>query len=224
MIKKIVAIKFQFALFFKEIENRPDKLFNKINDDLELPFTEIPNIMNIPVGAPLEIPIVTINDNKNLRSLNIGRLRLDYIKNINNKPIDNSMKNFLLEIKECANILEKYKKLFRFGFIAEYFIEVQDPVGYITKTFYKKEPSNLIEISFRTNERISLENNNYNFIKNIQALERIVDNDKKNGILLQMDFNNVPSDNIILVKEILHSIEIGKIRFTEASVGEDFNE
>lgn len=223
MKKNIIILKFQLALFFKEIENRPDKLFNKINDDLKLPFTEMPNIVGLPKAAPLEIPIVAVKDDKHFRALNIGRLRLDYYKSTFNKSIDEDLNSFILDIKEFVSISEKYKNIFRFGFIAEYFIEIQDPIGYVYKTFYKKSHSNLVEISFRINERIILGDNNYNLIKNIQAFEKDYDNKGKKGILFQMDFNNVPSDNIILVTEILHSIEREKIRFTEASIKEAFN-
>jgi hypothetical protein len=234
MVNNIINLKYQLALFFKQKENRPDELFYKINNDLKIhkiSFNEIPNIIHVPqmpIDMPIDIPIVSIKDSDNFRGLNISRSRLDYFKNIinsiNRNQIDKNLDNFILEIKKLAVILEAYKKFNRFGFIAEYFIEIQDPIKFINKIFCKKTYSNLVEISFRINERMLFDNNNFNFIKNIHSGKINYDGKNKQGIILLMDFNNVPSERLFSVEKILSSIEKEKDKFRVASIKEVFNE
>ena len=72
---KLVSI--QMAMFANNLIPRPDLLMNKINTKMNNVFDAIPNIINLPMNAPPEIPVAQVTSTNNVYALNISRSRVD---------------------------------------------------------------------------------------------------------------------------------------------------
>ena len=121
-------IKLQIALFFFEIETRPDRLISVVNDNLGNLFDAMPSIFPIPQEAPPEIPIVTLSDSNQRFSCSIARSRIDFSRVISaGEQLDETDK-VITDFQKKANLfvaaVSQAKKVVRFGFIAQYFFTI----------------------------------------------------------------------------------------------------
>ena len=72
---KIISL--QFALFFRDIIERPDVEFSDLNENMMNIFDAMPSIIPIPRELPPEVPIVTQRSELNEYICNISRSRID---------------------------------------------------------------------------------------------------------------------------------------------------
>lgn len=215
----IKLFQLQLALFFRDIETRPDRFISEISDDI---FNQMPIILPIPPDAPIEIPIVMLNSCDGRYSCNIAKSRIDFILNNtnSNKDILSDLNEFIRNIRSYSTIIFNNKKIIRFGLIANYFVENDNAVDSIESKYMKKSIGNLEELNIRYNKRFTYESNIFNNIVDIG--KGTVDNGGiiKEGILIQKDINNVPNNNVLDIEEMFRVIKKEMDAFTEKGIGE----
>lgn len=205
---KLISI--QIALFPKTHIVRPDFIMNKVNEETGNLFDTMPTIINLPQGAPVDIPIVQSKSSNGFYELNVSRGRVDLILNfdykVDLKPSDH--------YKEQRNTISKYYKtvkkemeLIRVGAIFTLFEKNEQNVKKIYETFLKQNcPNGSIEATIRTNKKTKHNNISYNNICLIQSAILHVGNENINGIIFQTDTNNVPDENHVLVEKEIERV------------------
>ena len=69
----------QVALFSKDLISRPDKMKDEIEQKMGGSiFDAMPLILNLPVDAPSDLPVVQAKSVSGRYALNISRMRIDY--------------------------------------------------------------------------------------------------------------------------------------------------
>jgi hypothetical protein len=189
----------QFALFFDNVDNRPDKLISKIDEALDGVFDQIPTILPIPSDAPPEIPRVNMVSSNGVYLCNIAKNRIDFIVNYMNSgnSVTVNLENFIKMVHAFSETIFRYKNIVRFGFVGRYFINDNDPVNKIQSKYLKREIGDLHEISIRYNKRFERDGLVLNDVIEINQ-GNIVDNGivSQVGISVQRDINNVPVDSL----------------------------
>ena len=203
-------ISLQVALFTNDLISRPDLLFNYINDKLGSMFDSMPMILNLPLDAPAEIPIVQAKTSNDVFVMNVSRKRVDLFIN---PKFEDTYKYTEFE-KKYGGIIEKYWRniaksyeLCRIGIIATLFKEENDNIKAIHSKYLKGEMiPGTIEVSFRTNNQTLIRNLVCNNIFEIQAATLNAGNKSTKGVLVKMDTNNTVENNFILPPDIISEI------------------
>ena len=81
---KLKLLQLQLALFFHDIENRPDRFISKISEVSGNIFDQMPTIIPVPVTAPPEIPVVILKSGDGTYTCNISKVRIDFVVNFQN--------------------------------------------------------------------------------------------------------------------------------------------
>lgn len=92
---KTQLITLQFALFFKDIVQRPDIEFRDINENMFNIFDAIPQIIPLPKELPPDVPMIIHRSENNEYVCNISRVRIDVIVQRTNQE----KANYLIIIK-----------------------------------------------------------------------------------------------------------------------------
>lgn len=220
-MSKISLVQFQFVLFFDEIENRPDKLANKVEDALGGIFDQMPTILPIPPDAPIEVPSVIMKSSNGIYTCNVAKNRVDFIVNYTNdgESISISFEKFNKLINSFSTAVYSYKNIVRFGLIGTYFCKDNDPANRIKTKYFQKEIGDLTELNVRFNKRFT--NNNIVFndiveVNNASVNENGIDID---GIIIQRDMNNVPV-KVLPLEEVFSVISSNQKKFHLSGITE----
>lgn len=201
---KLVSM--QIALFSSELIARPDLLMNEVNDRLGKIFDAMPMILNLPPDVPAEIPLAQIKSTDNIYALNIARNRTDFIISPNYQedrlPHD--------AYKQYKAVIEKFYKAIvgsiavkRVGVIFTLFEAAEDNVRPIYDKYLKENfPAGAAEAMIRTNQQTMNKGIVYNNIRNVQSANLHVGKDLYKGVIIQLDTNNVPTDEVIPVDTV----------------------
>ena len=197
----------QIALFSENLISRPDVLMNEINNRLGNILDSMPTILNLPIDAPAEIPIAQIQSSNNIFSLNISRHRVDLIIRPNlaekQSPSD-CYKKYKATIDKYYKTVTNAIGVIRIGIIYTLFEEMANNVEAIFGKYMKENfPTNTTEISIRTNTHSMNKNIIYNNIRNVQAGDLHIGNQVHSGVVIQLDTNNIPNNEVLLTNEML---------------------
>lgn len=214
-------IQLQFALFFANLDNRPDKFINKIDDALDV-FDQMPTIVQIPDDAPAEIPRVTMQSSNGLFICNISQNRIDLIMNCvqTGDSIAVSLDQFIKKVIIFSEVVFNTKNIVRFGFVGRYFIRHANPIKKIQTKYFKNDLGDLSDIGLKFN-KLFIENNlNYNDLVEINQGSAIENNGPQQvGIMLVRDMNNVPVGQLRM-EDMLHVINKYVDKFKLSGISE----
>ncbi len=210
-MSKLKLLQLQLALFFQDIENRPDRFIKQITEVSGSVFDQMPTILPIPPNAPPEIPVVILNSGDHTCTCNISKSRIDFIinfQNSNNEDISKQLESFLDKIRPYASVIFGYKNIIRFGFIGQYFFKTDTSVETLQSKYFKNNLGTLEELNIRYNKRFS---GNNLIINNVVELGKgtFVGNQgiQQEGILIQRDINNVPNSSLIPIEDVFSIIK-----------------
>jgi hypothetical protein len=190
-------IRLQLALFFTELESRPDRLMNSINEAMGNLFNGMPQVIQLPPGVPQEIPSVILKSEDDKYNCNISNTRIDLIFNggpnweVEWKSI---IQDFLAKKTLFCNFISNEKKTYRFGFIGQFFIPDNKPAFQISRKYLKSDLGSLEELNIRYNKPKELYGLKLNDIYSINAAKEDVEGQLRDGIFIERDINNVPLD------------------------------
>ncbi|PIC56263.1 hypothetical protein CSV80_15650 [Sporosarcina sp. P12(2017)] len=189
-------LQLQFALFFTTNENRPDKLITKVDNAFGELFDQMPNMINLPSDAPLELPRITMQSSDGIYACNIGINRIDFIGHYidSGSSVTVNVQDFIKKVYLLSSEIFADREIIRFGLVGQYFIESASAVEKITTKYLNIDIENLEEINIRFNK---------NFINGGLTMNDVVEISKgsvtianisqKDGILIQRDINNKPT-------------------------------
>lgn len=212
---------FQFAVFYNNIEPRPDVFMDNLNNNMDGILDNMPSIMPIPLGAPVELPIVQLASSSGRYSVSISRNRADFFINFDQQQYSESL-------KECQNFAQKFAnhfyervKISRIGIVANIFVAEQKNVHKINVKYFNNGMKGSVELKIRSNSLKNVDNMVLNNIVEISSVERILSPDDKTekGIFILRDINNQALEQLSLanVKKI---IETAMVEFGEDMVKE----
>ena len=205
-MKQLKLLQLQLALFFEDIEMRPDRFVSEISDNI---FDQMPIILPVPQDAPAEIPVVMLNSSDGKYSCNIARSRIDFVlnnMNSNNDILDDLI-GFINSIRSYVAIIFGKKRIIRFGLIGQYFIESNNAVNTIETKYLKNTIGNLEELNIRYNKRFNSESMMFNDVVEIGKGSITNENITKDGVVIQRDINNVPENKSIEIEEMFMAIK-----------------
>lgn len=190
-------LQIQFALFYREIIERPDTLFKKFIEENEEIYDAIPISQNIPIGLPVDIPIKVLKSENNKYNCNISRERVDFIcQRVDDEESNEDLfSRFNLNLERNIKLILSKTKIKRFGLIATYFIECQNPVETIQTKYTPNLKDKLSELSLNYNKKHNYKNFEINDIINISLGNTVKNGNSNAGIIIQRDINNQPYIN-----------------------------
>ena len=215
-------LQLQFALFFKSIENRPDKLISKVDAAMGDLFDQMPNMMPLPQEAPPEIPRVTMRSSDGIYVCNISKNRIDFIGNYitSGSSVATNLEDFIEKIYSFSEAIFKDKSIIRFGFIEQYFLEHSNGVDKIKSKYLKLELGNLEELSLRYNQVFVSGSLEMNDIVEISKGSIFISGvTQKEGIIIQRDFNNKPLE-VITIEDMKSVIDSNINKFKTSGIRE----
>lgn len=215
-------LQLQFALFFKSIENRPDKLISKVDAAMGDLFDQMPNMMPLPQEAPPEIPRVTMQSSDGIYICNISKNRIDFIGHYitSGSSVATNLEDFIEKIYSFSEAIFKDRSIIRFGFIEQYFLEHSNAVDKIKSKYLKLELGNLEELSFRYNQVFVSDRLEMNDIVEISKGSIFISGvTQKEGIIIQRDFNNKPLE-VITIEDMKSVIDSNKNKFKTSGIRE----
>lgn len=214
-------ISLQFALFFRDISDRPDIEFSDINESMMNIFDAMPTIMPIPKEMPPDIPMITQRSDSNEYICNISRSRIDlHFQRINNGRSNTELlADFNAKVYSFINYVLKKRSIERFGIISRYFHEDLTAVQSIKNKYFIESIGDVAELSLRYNRKESTLDWEINDIVEITATVAIIDGKDKKGIFVQRDINNTTNPKKKLTAASLRKIsQEYAIQLTEESI------
>lgn len=198
----------QFALFFRDIIERPDTAFSELNERMINLFDGMPSVLPVPRELPPEIPIVTLRSEKDGYSCNISRSRIDILfSRVDDKKQNKEVfKDFNIKVAAFSKYVFEKQDVIRFGLVARYFKQDSDPVSTIKKKYFSNAVGSVAELSLRYNAQSSVQKKIINDVVEIGANQLAFNGQIIDGILVQRDINNVP-----VVNELLSVQELGEL-------------
>lgn len=197
----------QIAIFSKEYIQRPDLLFNEVNDRLGGIINDIPTKINLPSEAPADIPIVQAKSTDNRININVSRSRIDLFFNFEFQDEASPLESFE---SQKNNIHKFYKAVLkaifanRIGFIISMFEPKNDNVKSIYEKYFSENyKPQFAEASMRINKQRIRKSVVYNQIRLIEATSINVGIQSIPGIFFQYDINNVVAQGQELTDDIV---------------------
>ena len=187
-------IKVQFAVFFKQTENRPDTLWYGFNDELKNIMESVPTIVPVPLEAPAEIPIVQTKSNDNTFIINISRNRADFIINLLDRNVSRERREYFFKL--FLSEICKFKEIIRVGIVEEVVMgEIISGVKCINQKYFSGKQTDAIELSFRKNSNCTINDISCNNIVEIASVPITnAEGEQEEGFVrIARDINNVPS-------------------------------
>lgn len=206
MKTKIISL--QFALFFRDVVERPDTAFSDINKNMLNIFDAIPTTLPIPPQLPNDVPVISMRSLNNEYVCNIARSRVDIIRQRtdDNKTNQELLKDFNSKVLGFAKYILGKQATIRFGLIARFFHHDDKPVDTIREKFLKIDVSNVSELSIRYNRNGESHGYRINDIVDVAAAEAVLGGVASKGIFILRDINNVPIVDKPLTTETLFNI------------------
>lgn len=203
-------VKLQLALFFQNPISRPDNLMAGVNSSMGNLFDAMPQILPIPADAPAEIPRVQMRSENGKYNCNIACSRVDFILNGNFRDEvvwPDLTKDFLAKVKLFIGSIFEQSKIIRFGLIGNFFIPDKSATISITRKYLKVDLNSAEEINLRFNKRTSSHGFTLNNISSINTVLAESNGQADKGIFIELDVNNIPTDEVIKSDAILQLIE-----------------
>lgn len=204
MIKEI-----KMAFFLKDLIDRADIFFYKINSKLENIFDIAPNSFSLPKTAPADIPRIEAVSSDERYYLSISSDRIYFAMNIQ-KDQPQSFKEFKTLLIQFANILLEEHKIFRIGLISKCLFGEEDTIKKVRDKYIKDEiTSDFNELFLRYNIKKEFQNLKINDVTLVNASKEgffnpiINKNEFSNCIVLEKDINNVPLEQETFTKELM---------------------
>lgn len=196
-------INIQIAIFFKDIENRPDIIGNNLNSKLNNYFNDIPTILPNSESLPISIPFVIYSKDNKKETLQFSRDRCIFICN---KEIEMQWNNFIEKFKSIANnIIDLIDfSISRIGIIINsvYFIDNPDEYtiknlmsGFKLKTLKGIKSSPLETITFSSNSKGTFQGKSINNLISISTGAYLIDNRENKAVRYSIDINTDIKEN-----------------------------
>lgn len=209
---KILSI--QVALFPRNLIERPDLVYEKINKAENGMFDGMPNIFSLVDVVPYNYPVVTAHSKNNMYTMQIAKNRIDFfINQINYGDIEpyEFYKLHKDEITTYYKEVLKTTEIGRIGIIFLLFDENENSVKTIYEKYMKTSYSlGCSELSIRSNVQQQIKGFVLNNITIVENASLNIPKDKssiiKKGIRIQIDTNNVQTKDINLTYENITSI------------------
>ncbi|WP_417704005.1 hypothetical protein [Rheinheimera aquimaris] len=203
-------VKLQLALFFQNPISRPDHLMGLVNSSMGNLFDAMPQILPIPADAPAEIPRVQMRSENGKYKCNIACSRVDFI--LNGDFRDETVwldltKDFLAKVKLFIGSIFEQSKIIRFGLIGNFFIPDKSATTSMTKKYLKIDLNSAEEINLRFNKITSSHGYNLNNITSINTALAETNGQAEKGIFIELDVNNIPTQELIKSEAMLQLIE-----------------
>lgn len=201
-------ISLQFALFFRDLVNRPDLEFKDLNESLLNIFDAMPTYIPMPPEIPNEVPLVMLRSESNEYTCNISRSRIDlHVQRLDyKKDNDKLIIDFNSKVKALITYILNKKDVIRFGMVSRYFHESNNAVDDIKKKYFKDSIGEVAELSLRYNKRDIKFEWIINDMIDITAAEIVIDGVVKSGVFIQRDINNTQKEDQKLSLELLSKI------------------
>ena len=194
----------QLALFFEDIENRPDKFIPKITEISDNVFDQMPTILPIPLSAPPEIPVVILSSGDGKYTCNIAKSRIDFINTASSSSegISSQLENFVNKIRPYVSVIYGYKKIVRFGLICQYLFKTEDPVKNIQSKYLKTNLGSLEELTIRYNKKIEVSGLLINDIVEVGKGTIPQDGSGETGVIILRDINNALNTSELPIEDL----------------------
>lgn len=193
-------VKLQLALFFQYPVSRPDNLMAGINSAMGNLFDAMPQILPIPTEAPVDIPRVHMRSENGKYNCNIACSRIDFIMSgdFRDEAVwPDLTKDFLAKVKLFIRSVFEQSKITRFGVIGNFFVPDKFASALMTKKYLKVDLHSAEEINLRFNKRTSGFGFNLNNVSSINTAVMEANGIIEKGIFIEIDVNNVPTDDVI---------------------------
>lgn len=205
---KVLSI--QMALFTGDLISRPDLMMSSINDAMGNIFDAMPNIMNLPMNAPPEIPIAQTKSSNEKYALNVSRNRIDLLISPQYETQDGPLEL----VRSFKSSIDKYYKsvlnltdLVRAGMVITLFEEEENNVKRIYDKYFCMHYSlDCTEAEFKINKQKMIRGMVFNNIQFVQAGVMHMENRVQKGVLIQFDVNNALENGKTISNEIITSI------------------
>lgn len=217
------VVSLQFAIFFRDIIERPDLEFSDINSNLMNIFNAIPSIINIPRELPPDIPIVTQRSESNEYICNISRARIDlHFQRINEEKSNTQLlADFNAKVNGLVTYVLKKRHITRFGMICRYFHPHKNPTEVIRTKYFKDCIGEVAELSFRYNKKESTLGWEINDMVEITSAVISFNGKEDNGVFVQRDINNnVITDKDLSEDELMRISKTYAERISEKNIEE----
>lgn len=185
-------IKLQLALFFGVPELRPDRKYDKINEDMGNLFDAMPQIVPLPPEVPFELPRVVMSSSDQKYSCNIAGSRIDLYFNIQGEGEESwpsIVQDFKIKSKLFVRSVSQSFLVNRFGLVGAFFIPDRSAAMSLSRKFLKPDLGDLEEVNLRYNKRSRDHGLSLNNIYSINTAEMGALGEQ--GILIERDVNNV---------------------------------
>lgn len=203
-------VKLQLALFFQNQVSRPDNLMWGINSSMGNLFDAMPQILPIPAEAPAEIPRVQMRSENGKYNCNIACSRVDFILNgdFRDEVVwPDLTKDFLAKVKLFISSVFDQSKVVRFGLIGNFFIPDKSATTSMTRKYLKIDLNSAEEINLRFNKKTSSHGYTLNNITSVNTALAESNGQTDKGIFIELDVNNVPTQDPIKLDAMLQLIE-----------------
>ncbi|HCG7258668.1 TPA: hypothetical protein NJ373_000642 [Vibrio parahaemolyticus] len=227
MTLKENIVMFQTAFFFSRDIQRPDKIFWNLADNIP-EFDVMPSLQPLPNGfTSNNYPLLTFKSGNGVVLCQVAQSRLD-LKILHEKEFGRFSFDALYElyIRISKAIVEYMSEqvsisIQRVGMVADYFSPSADPIKKIQETTGMPLEEGLEELAIRKNKRQALGNKVSNYITNMEAVDLVRDHISHSGVMLSVDINNVPQQDIILQKnDLIKYLDAGFEQLREESFKE----
>ena len=203
-------VKLQLSLFFQYQVSRPDNLMGGINSAMGNLFDAMPQILPIPAEAPAEIPRVQMRSENGKYNCNIACSRVDFILNGDFRDEivwPDLTKDFLAKVKLFISSVFEQSKVVRFGLIGNFFIPDKSATMSMTRKYLKIDLNSAEEINLRFNKKSSSHGYILNNITSVSTALAETNGQIDKGIFIELDVNNVPTQDPIKLDAMLQLIE-----------------
>ncbi|EHW0638006.1 hypothetical protein L3I77_004349 [Vibrio vulnificus] len=203
------VIKLQLALFFESYQMRPDNLMHSINSDMGNLFDAMPQVIPMPVDAPLDIPRVQLRSENNRYNCNIAPSRVDFIINGNGSNESSWVQltnDFLAKLRLFVHSVNSKAGSIRFGLIGNFFIPDNANSASITRKYLKVDLNSAEEINLRFNKRNSSHGLNLNNITSINTAIAEINNVPNKGVFIELDINNIPDNRRLDIENLIELV------------------
>ena len=222
-ILEMQELNLQLAVFFKDIQKRPDEIWYKMKDGIKELFFAPPTIIPLPEDAPPEIPIVQTKSSDGAYNINISRTRADFIINFV-QTLEDCREQELMN--EFADSIYSVCGVSRVGISKNVmFTEVTSEnsgVQRISNKYFNGGQRDAVELSFRKNVIIAIDDIDCNDIYDISAMSLIDISGEKGPSIIRVlrDINSVEKGKKLELQSAKNIIDYGLQQYSENKLRE----
>lgn len=219
----------QIALFLNGLTVRADIFAENINKKLNDMFDAMPVCLDLPVEAPIDMPIVHRKGTNTLHTLTVARSRCDLclILNSNDDELKQFKEKYNHVIVEFVNAVLEQCTVNRVGIVYNGFERLEMPCKYIVEKYFNSRVKIGDEISFRINNIQEVKNIKINNVFNVSNFIKVDEDEKESGVLVTRDINSVTENNVLVEindKDIINILKYSYTFLTNEKFGEIKND